>query len=263
MKSYRIAILIADIEDATFKDIKMHMKELIWNDSKPDGIDVYYIKGMNLNKFQRMRVNWIERLRYSRFWYLQYGYDYLAMYRYRFLKPKSHLVSEDIHVDVPEGLSHLTIKMLAGLELLEKLEYDFVFRTTLSTVINFELLQRYTNTLGVTEEKYAGYLVDFNTHPFISGSSTLVNRKAIRMLIENRHKLNFARLDDVAIGRVFEDLITPVSLPHLNINSSKEVEQLLQRDMKEVLSFRCKTDTLPRSDWQIAQQVIRKLQNQR
>jgi len=83
------------------------------------------------------------------------------------------------------------------------------------------------------------------------------------MLIENRHKLNFARLDDVAIGRVFEDLITPVSLPHLNINSSKEVEQLLQRDMKEVLSFRCKTDTLPRSDWQIAQQVIRKLRNQR
>jgi hypothetical protein len=263
MKSYRISILIADFEDATFKDIKTQMKELFWNDSELDGIDVYYIRGIKLNKLQRMRVNWIERLRYSRFWYLQYLYDYLAMYRYRFLKPKTHLVGEDIHVDVPEGLSHLTIKMLAGLELLEKLEYDFVFRTTLSTVINIELLHSYTTTLGVMEEKYAGYLVDFNPHPFISGSATLVNRKAIRLLIENRHKLNFAKLDDVAIGRVFEDIITPVSLPHLNINSSEEVEQLSQRDMEEVLSYRCKTDTLPRSDWQIAQQVIRKLQNQR
>lgn len=263
MKRHRIAILIADFEDSTFTDIKKHMKELVWNNPNKSGVDVYYISGLRLTRLQKMKDECIERARYSKFWYLQYGYDYLAMYRYKRYKPKARLIGEDIKVTVPEGLRHLTIKMVAGLELLEKLGYDFVFRTTLSTVVNTELLRKYAKILGKDEEKYAGYLVEFNAHPFISGSATLVNRKAIKLLIENRHKLNFARLDDVAIGRVFENLITPESLPHLNINSREDVGKISQEDIKSVLSYRCKTHTLPRTDLLVAEEVIRRIESQK
>jgi len=263
MKNYRIAILIADVAEDSFMDIKMHMGNLVWDKFQSQGIDVFYIKGRDLNALQSMRINWIERVRYSKFWFLQYGHDYFTMFRYKFIRPKTRIKGQDISVDVPEGMSRLTIKMIAGLEILERLGYDYVYRTTLSTVVDLEILQKSVDALGIEDEKYAGYLIDFNTHPFISGSSTLVNSKAIRLLGKNRYRLNFARLDDVAIGRVLEKLVRPISIPHLNINSTSDVNKISEEEIRKVLSYRCKTNTIPRTDWQIAKQLILKLQNQK
>jgi hypothetical protein len=262
MSNYKIAVLIADVEDEVFRDIKARLSEVVWRDFRSSGIDVYYIKGKNLSSIKRRAFNFLERVRYSKFWPLQYFYDYFSMYRYKHRSPQTLVIGDEIHVDVPEGLRYLTIKMLAGLEKLEKLEYDFVYRTTLSTVVNLKVLEKYTNFLGIADTIYAGYLVDFNTHPFISGSSTLVNRKAIKVLSMNRRKLNFAKLDDVAIGRVLENLVNPVSIPHLNVTSSEDLENLSPEDLAITLSYRCKTRTIPRSDWQIAELLVSKIRNQ-
>jgi hypothetical protein len=262
MSNYKIAVLIADVEDEVFREIKTRLSEVVWKDFRSSGIDVFYIKGKNLSSFKRRAFNLLERVRYSKFWPLQYVHDYFSMYRYKYRIPRTFVIGDEIHVDVPEGLSHLTIKMLAGLEKLEKLEYDFVYRTTLSTVVNLEVLEKQTKFLGIADAIYAGYLVDFNTHPFISGTSTLVNRKAIKVLSKYRRKLNFAKLDDVAIGRVLENLVEPVPIPHLNITSSEDIENLSPEDLAITLSYRCKTKTIPRTDWQIADLLVSKMRNQ-
>lgn len=262
MSNYKIAVLIADVEDEVFRDIKTRLSGVVWKDFRSGGIDVYYIKGKNLSSFKRRAFTLLERVRYSKFWPLQYVYDYSSMYRYKFRSPRTQVIGDEIHVEVPEGLSHLTIKMLAGLEKLEELEYDFVYRTTLSTVVNLEVLERYTNFLGIENAIYAGYLVDFNTHPFISGSSTLVNQKAIKVLSKNRRRLNFAKLDDVAIGRALENLVEPVSIPHLNLTSTEDIENLSPADVATTLSYRCKSNTIPRTDWQIADLLVSKMRNQ-
>jgi hypothetical protein len=204
MKYHKIAVLIADVSEEPFVEIKAKMRELMGADFQLNGVDFYYIKGRDLGVLRRANYNLIESIRYTNFWLLQYSYDYLSMMRYKFYRPQTRINGQEIHVNIPEGLSHLTIKMIAGFEVLEELGYEFVYRTTLSTVINLDLLLNYANCLGLRKEVYAGYLVDFNTHPFISGSSTLLNAKAIKVLSQNRRRLNFARLDDVAIGRIFE-----------------------------------------------------------
>ncbi len=262
MSNYRIAVLIADAQDEVFRDIKTKMSEIVWREFRSSGIDVYYIKGKNLSSYKRYIFNLLERVRYSKCWPLQYLYDYFSMYRYKYRSPQTLVIGDEIHVDIPEGLRYLTIKMLAGLEELEKLDYDFVYRTTLSTVVNLKVLEKHTNFLGIADAIYAGYLVDFNTHQFISGSSTLVNRKAINVLSKNRRELNFAKLDDVAIGRVLENLVEPVSIPHMNVTSSEDIENLSPEDLAMTLSFRCKTKTIPRTDWQIADILVSKIRNQ-
>lgn len=263
MSYHKIAVLIADVSEEPFMEIKAKMRELMEGDFQSNGVDFYYIKGKDLSVLRRTKYNLIERIRYTNFWLLQYSHDYLTMIHYKFFRARTQINGQDIHVDIPEGLSHLTIKMIAGFEVLEELGYDFVYRTTLSTVINLDLLKNYTNSLGLLKEVYAGYLVDFNIHPFISGSSTLLNAKAIRTIGKNRRKLNFARLDDVAIGRLFETLVKPVSIPQLNLETPEDVQKISEQELKQVLSYRCKTTTIPRTDWQIAHLVMSKLRDQR
>jgi len=255
----RIAILIADSNEPFFQNVKDELYEVAWSKFRENDIDVFYIKGKSINGWAAKTNHYIEGMRYSRFWILQYLIDNLILFKYRFSKPNVLFNRDQIGVDTPEGLKYLTVKILAGLDALREKNYDFVFRTTLSTVLNYDNFIKLISQFRTDEEIYAGYLIDFNQNQFISGSSSLFSRRTIETLVRGRIKLNFGRLDDVAFGRVLSPRIPPISLPHFNLATLEDVKKLSNKDLLKGMSYRCKSSAAPRNDVIIMKTLLQRL----
>ena len=254
----KIAILIADSNEPFFQNLKYEIYESAWSEFRENGIDVFYIIGKGNKRWLQKIDQKIEEMRYSKIWPFQYLIDNLTLFKYRFSKPEVQFKNDLIEVDIPEGLKYLTVKILAGLDALSRKKYDFVFRTTLSTVLNYNYFTKIVSEFASKEKIYAGYLIDFNENKFISGASSLLSRGTIEILIKNRNKLNFGRLDDVAFGRILESKIDPISLPHANFSTPEEVQNLSIDELYDCMSYRCKSSFTPRNDDIIAKTLLKR-----
>lgn len=257
----RIAILIADSPEPFFREIKDIMSQL--QDFSDSGfqIDVFYAIGNEkywLRTEIALRSEW---MRYSKVWPLKYISDYLMLKRYRKELPQVIRNGSQLKIDIPEGLNHLSVKMLAAFKYLAELNYDYVFRTTLSSYINKNVLLEFTKSWPSGEPLYGGSLVEFNEHPFISGAATLLNRESIHLLIENQKKMNFARIDDVEFGRIFEPIVKPHSMKHLNIDSLEKLNSYSFAELEAAVSIRCTTKKMPRQDQIVIKALVERLHN--
>ena len=120
--------------------------------------------------------------------------------------------------------------------------FDYIWRTNLSSILDFDGLLRYIDS-GVSG-CYSGYIGEATniSNPctsitcirFASGSGFLLNRCAIDYLIENEHLLRRDLIDDVAIGALLEPRF---GLTH--IDRCWVDESLVFPD--NVFHFRCET----------------------
>ena len=112
-------------------------------------------------------------------------------------------------------------KTLDALEIFKNEDYDYVIRSNISTVINYEELFKYLQKgkfdyggplyyvgnyvdlqAGMTEEKNAKYK---NCH-FVSGICIIFSKNAVKLLIDNKKDvLSYGLIDDVAIGVYLHD----------------------------------------------------------
>ena len=168
------------------------------------------------------------------------------------------------------GILNKTVEAIRAIGL----EYDFVWRTNLSSVLDFDGLLRYCRCLnshplsgslsgGLSEEGlmshpqnggqlrcvfYAGYtgLADVATNKdidsnirFASGSGFLLSREAVQYLIENDGLLRRDLIDDVAIGALLEPRFGIVHLDRCRIKTGEEnVSHVVSQG---VFHFRCET----------------------
>lgn len=169
------------------------------------------------------------------------------------------------------GILNKTVEAIRAIGL----EYDFVWRTNLSSVLDFDGLLRYCRCLnshplsgslsegGPSEEGlmshpqnggqlrcvfYAGYtgLADVATNKdidsnirFASGSGFLLSREAVQYLIENDGLLRRDLIDDVAIGALLEPRFGIVHLDRCRIKTGEEnVSHVVSQG---VFHFRCET----------------------
>ena len=98
-------------------------------------------------------------------------------------------------------------------------DYDYVIRTNISSIVNFKLLREeleknpityyggtYIINLCKTDIPYG--IIDnkhFNT-PFASGTNIILSKKGYELLIDNSHLLDRTIIDDVSIGILFKKL---------------------------------------------------------
>lgn len=114
------------------------------------------------------------------------------------------------------GILNKTIK---ALEICDREDYDYVVRTNISSIINFDILREelfktpldYSGPLyydrmclnpnmGITEDKSKLYA----SHHWIAGICIVLSRKAVKMILEDREKiLSYGIVDDVAVGIYF------------------------------------------------------------
>ena len=257
----KVAVLIADSDAPFFKSIKSEVSKIGWDALTKRDVDVYYIKGKQKSYCQEKVFNVLESMRYTKFWPIQYILDNIILFKYRFITPKTYINGKEIYVEIPESLNYLAIKILSGLIKLRDMEYEFVFRTTLSTLVNKSLFEETFSGLSSEEITYAGYLIDFNSNKFISGSASIFNKAAIEHLSANKWRMNFARLDDVAFGRLLTKVTNPIPLPHINLASLEDVHNQTNEQLSEYLSFRCKSDSIPRQDVEIALELLKRVEH--
>ena len=91
------------------------------------------------------------------------------------------------------------------------INYDYIVRTNLSSVWNFDCLLRHVNTLEKSNV-YAGVIGNYGSTRFISGSGMIMSQDVAKLLVKNRVLLNHSNvIDDVDIGYVLGKLNVPLT----------------------------------------------------
>jgi hypothetical protein len=101
----------------------------------------------------------------------------------------------------------LLIKVMNGFDFFMKNEYDLVFKTNLSTIINVELFYNFCNERYDNDEiVYDGFVGHHNDFAFCSGAGMLLNKNCVNILIENKDKISKEWTDDIFFGHVLNKL---------------------------------------------------------
>ena len=95
--------------------------------------------------------------------------------------------------------------------------YDFIWRTNLSSVLDFHGLHAYISGLQSSDKSssvnssvdsslgfYGGYIGKASSYFFASGAGFLMSRDVASYLVTNKHLLRWDLIDDVAIGALLE-----------------------------------------------------------
>lgn len=101
----------------------------------------------------------------------------------------------------------LLLKVLSGFDFFVKNNFDLVFKTNLSTIINFDKFLDYCQNL--TKERkyiYDGVVGDYQDYQFCSGAGMLLNLESVKLVLNNKNLLDEKWTDDIFIGYVLNKL---------------------------------------------------------
>lgn len=120
--------------------------------------------------------------------------------------------------------------------------YNFIWRTNLSSVLDFEGLQKYLSSLDKPNNFYGGYIGkalsdDCNPIFFASGAGFLMSRDVALYLVENKSLLRWDLIDDVAIGALLEPRFGIVPIDRCWVQTGSEDLSVT----KGVFHFRCES----------------------
>lgn len=123
-------------------------------------------------------------------------------------------ISEEFIVDGNELISKceenywqsLLTKTINGFNYFNKNDYDLVFKTNLSTLINFDKFCSYCNNLNCDDFIYEGSVGNYLGYEFCSGAGMLLNKKTVNIVLNNIDKIDNTWTDDIFIGFILNKL---------------------------------------------------------
>lgn len=257
MLTSRVAVVIADSYGEPFESIKSEIQPTLWKfDSH---LDTFYIKGNAPNKIQSSLNRFTDSKRYSKMWPIQRIFDQTQIGIRSRKGVAFNLVGEDLHFDIPEGLRYLGLKVISSLAYLYERQYDVVYKTTLSSLVNQQKFLNEISKIDQAKPYYGGTRVNFGRHPFVSGANLMINRKTIEILLSSKNRWNHGLLDDVSIGRLLESRVEISEISTLNISTLDDLEMYNPADLAKVTHFRCKSSNLVRNDLEIMRELKKRL----
>lgn len=167
------------------------------------------------------------------------------------------LVNDTIFINGEEsiipGCLDKTIKSIDFL--LENDDYDFIFRTNMSSVINIPKLYQLINS---TKElhNYSGVICNCYGINYVSGAGILMSKKICQDLTNNKQKLNYDLMDDVSIGKYLETITSFNDLTRFEAyNYENNISLITNELIKDYYHFRCKTDN-PENSIKLMEHII-------
>jgi hypothetical protein len=140
------------------------------------------------------------------------------------------------------GILDKTIKAIDYCVNILKIDYDYMVRSNISTVIDFNKLIIPDNNIDIL---YASPLTDYsrqlNTYDgmnnlltqkvlYASGTSIILNKLGVDYLLNNSNKLNMKIVDDVAIGILMSNITNVKQLPHKMIWNNIDSDGIVFRN---------------------------------
>lgn len=100
----------------------------------------------------------------------------------------------------------LLTKTINGFKYFNENDYDLVFKTNLSTIINFDKFYSYCNNLNCDDFIYEGSVGKHLDYRFCSGAGMLLNKKTVGIVLDNVDKIDDSWTDDIFIGYILNKL---------------------------------------------------------
>lgn len=251
MCNWKIAILVADSFGEPFETLKGGIQRVIWEEASPN-IEVFYFKGKTPSRIQNFVILKSDTLRYSKLWPVQRIFDSLTLAKYNWITPKVRQNGLDLDVEVSEGLRYLGVKDYSVFSWALENNFDFVYKTTLSSVVNVKKMNDLIHSVNNNKPLYAGSKIKFGKHPFVSGANLLLNRQSLEILCNKNKFWNHGDLDDVAIGKILKRWKVPIT--ELSTHNFETIETALDystENYAKLFHARCKAKKFPRNDFEI------------
>ena len=108
------------------------------------------------------------------------------------------------------GILHKTLEAVAYCT--RHLAFDFIVRSNISTVIDFQRLPLHELTDTLVYASAYMWNKEDRSSAFASGTNIILNRAAVDFMLQHRDRLNHGTIDDVAIGALMCTATTPREL---------------------------------------------------
>jgi hypothetical protein len=250
-KKKKVAVLIPVRNDSLYKTIMEFFPRPKQIKTIEFQFDLYFIFGLDMGPLELRLRNSIEEIRYSRAWPLLRLYD-TAFIWVKDKKPRKidvDVTSGLVRVEIKDDIRHLAIKMYESFRLMNSMEYDFVIRTTLSSIFNVELLIDFLRIQKPYNLLFAGRALELPNSPIgVSGSFMILSRETLDLLQRQRVRHNHGVIDDVGISRILSQYVAPSLLKSIIVSSEIEAKNLNTDQLSSTVHFRCRTNTNPRDD---------------
>ena len=239
----RKAVLIAMAEEEPFSRIKTEIYPWLTEFYSDHGYETFFVYGRKQKPWERNLRRKLEELRWNRLYPILRLYDFFALGIYKFFSPACSLYEKNISVDVPEDIRHLSTKILSALFLLNELGYEIVIRTTVSSILMPEVIDKTLSMADLTKAIYGGRINhQSDGFTYTSGSLTIFNNKSIEVLKAQKTKIDLSLIDDVAIGKfmIKQRIFPSISLKYLDIKNESALHSL-ETEM-DIAQIRCKSE---------------------
>lgn len=171
-------------------------------------------------------------------------FDAVAGVPMRYAAPETDFDSstQTLFVRYPDTLLTAGVKFLAALEFFVKsTQSRYFIRTNSSSYFFRSRLEGFladAPDLGL----YSGPIVRAGRVRFAAGSCIILSRDVAHTVLQNRHKWQHWRLEDVALGRLLQlQGVACVPLPSLTIPSPSALDEYSVDQLKSNFHFRCRS----------------------
>lgn len=138
------------------------------------------------------------------------------------------LENKELHLKCKDGLNEKkenniiekTIKMFEFA--LNNIDFDFMFRTNLSSYIDLNLFYSLVSKIEPSN-CYKGFIGRHQGIAFASGAGMLMSKDVIKIILDQKEKLDKSLLDDVALAKLLnQNNIKATPLPRLDLSNLYE-----------------------------------------
>jgi hypothetical protein len=266
MSSSSFVVAIAQAKSEPWETIWHKGQVPTWIDRYKDEFNIVNVSGIPMGNLWKFFDAFHEKKRYSEKcgkWQGRLDYLFVPWLR-RNLPTWEKLPSSQIdEIQIRTNSSYI----FAGRRLLgtinwffRETNYDFLFLTTTSSLINLRLLEKQISEFAPSQPIYAGHILGKVPNEFVSGAGQLLNRKTAELVLQNYRKFPHQMLNDAALGLHLRNHgVQPLEIQWCWVDSKKQVEDLRLIDLKQTMHYRVKTSTVPRQDEKVMKLLHEKL----
>jgi hypothetical protein len=242
----KILVLVLAIDKNPWKRIEIEGQIATWRGSSQKNVKILRYVGANpkysvwklLDKLWKVnqKIHGLSRGRISIFSLNA------VLKRRQIIKAKVNLSSNEILTTVPDLYSLIGAKTLDAFDAsILEFEFDYIFRTNVSSYLDIKELQRYV-TGKPNSSYYAGVIGNHQGINFASGCGYFISRDVVIKVLKNRDLWDHNLIDDVSLGKLLTEEL------NINIQEVKRID-LISADLDldqirdnplSVFHYRCK-----------------------
>jgi len=154
--------------------------------------------------FENYKLIWDKTISYMK---EKYPIDVLFLYSDKEINHDYIILNNNLISKCEENYwNALLIKTINGLKFFQDNDYELVFKTNLSTILNVHKFYDYCSNLNNDNVIYEGRIGSYSNYLFCSGAGMLLNKKSVKIILDNLDKVDDTWTDDIFIGYILNKL---------------------------------------------------------